>query len=709
MLYTSNNLPSKILAKNLAVLEVTRANYYTAGEWAQYILSCDSSFTDGATLVFTFNTVVVSMECSSSNTSKPTYLPVYAGNNSATAANIAAALKQIAILDDLFFIEKIPSSSSSDGFIFIKAKKPGTHANITAGGTLAAKLSATSTGVDEAPLANYLLNLEVKALVANRWENIYAATASPLPGIETKSATMRFYDLPGVVRPYLYYKPLTNVYKACIENSLMARVQMYMWEQYGGEAYHKKALTQSDMAVLMAGVNIGSTDAQVRFAQWHYESGKHKFLTNHPRTKYISRTQPEFLSFFCRANIDSLQVKLYFNNGTTQTITLGAAALFLSGDILNNIVRVPSGFQNLKLNTYEVGKQVVKYDVELIAGGSSVSEVFTYVIDDRFFSEEIYFLFYNSLGGIDTLRATGYSTYSIEASLEENEVAATLDTTIAVGIIGANGKAVKDKWLVDMGWNEAAEQLFLNELLLSDNVYKLKQLAENEKGISVFEKIIVRSKKLELVDTEKYIYKAEIDTASATEQIALGSAVPEYDLVDTDFEICFEIYNPEDEAESFAITTNGNTKRLRGNGLLVFANDTGTNTVTVPAGSRVAYVFKANGLSTFTLHSNTYYLEVSYSKLTGNLYAWHTEAFAKADVDFLLQRLRNLSTIGAFTFQGGLFGKDVDALLLECAALRSAYSELTSANIAGSNASPTTAGTAVKSWLNANGVTTTTN
>ena len=48
MLYTSNSLPSIILAKNLAVLEIKRANYYTAGEWAQYILSCDSSFTDGA-------------------------------------------------------------------------------------------------------------------------------------------------------------------------------------------------------------------------------------------------------------------------------------------------------------------------------------------------------------------------------------------------------------------------------------------------------------------------------------------------------------------------------------------------------------------------------------------------------------------------------------------------------------------------------------
>lgn len=129
------------------------------------------------------------------------------------------------------------------------------------------------------------------------------------------------------------------------------------------------------------------------------------FLTWQPQTKPVTYYSPEYLTFFATQSCVA-KLKAYFEGGSTTTLTL------LSGSTgtaytLNVQYAVVSGLLS--------GKYPMYYDVWIEnTSGTRLSYVQRYIASEKMGDDESWFLFANSLGGIDTVRAYGSDKYSPE-------------------------------------------------------------------------------------------------------------------------------------------------------------------------------------------------------------------------------------------------------------------------------------------------------
>lgn len=720
-LYIANNLNSRLLAKNHSALVLRKEGFYTAGAPAEYILACNDTFVDGETIELEFGANVVELNITDPPYILPTDMPIFTLHESNTAGLWAAALRKIPLLDELFYIERVATTDNTKGFVRLLAKNPGVAYNLTwgAGSSISSTLTQITAGVDPVQLADYKVNLEVQALIDGRWQNVYEATADPLPDLDSNSAEIAFYDVAPVIRPYLYFEPITDIYAVKIDTGIFSKVRVFYWESYGGNDYHKTAISSSDLTVLLMSLNISHSEAHKRFEDYHYASNTHKFLTNHSRTKYITRNQPEFLSIYCREAVDRIYVVAYFSDGTSTNATYNTGSLAFIGNPVGKVVRIPSGFVNLGLSALETGApKVVKYDVIIRNSTSNNrSETFTYVIDYRYFPNENYFFFYNSLGGIDTLRYKGYDVEQVEVSFDEVAVAADSSTRLSGGMFSQRAKSIRERNVFQAGWNEANEQAFLADFMMAEDVYKLNAIASrssNTQRITLTEKVIVNNKKLELIDSLEFIYNAEFEVSSATENTGLASAVADADAFETPDEFVVEVSNPNDEGYvlRFNCLSTGFNQRLFANGVLFSAgNDSQTINYTVPAHTTIKFVLKARFLNAIMFQDvTTGVLKIKALSIpTHKVITLRFNGFDNVSSNWFVNRVRNFDYTSTLEVQGLATAAEVDMILHEAAANKAAGGPLVQLMLQGSNPAPSTYGLQAKAWLNASGVSALTN
>lgn len=147
-------------------------------------------------------------------------------------------------------------------------------------------------------------------------------------------------------------------------------------------------------------VNAGFSDYVGQFLNSYVNS--QKFLTHQPREKTVSPHQREFLYYIApAAGTYTLNTDIVFEDGSTQTAYSGVAPSVVAQK--HDVLLFPCGYYALGLDQFQ-SPGVASWEVYL-TGDKSEKQKF--VLDCSYQPRDRFYLFANSLGGYDTLRATG--------------------------------------------------------------------------------------------------------------------------------------------------------------------------------------------------------------------------------------------------------------------------------------------------------------
>ncbi len=150
------------------------------------------------------------------------------------------------------------------------------------------------------------------------------------------------------------------------------------------------------------------------------------WLTFQPQIKFVTRHQPEYLSYFATAGSGSnVKVKAYFADNTTETKDITNIALYTFVTLNVSFAHINSLFE----------KQVGYYDVwvENVFDGR-LSYIQRYILTPSAGNEQVY-VFENTLGGFDTVVFTGQliegiNTSGIIATKDETSLDSDIDFSI---------------------------------------------------------------------------------------------------------------------------------------------------------------------------------------------------------------------------------------------------------------------------------------
>jgi hypothetical protein len=227
------------------------------------------------------------------------------------------------------------------------------------------------------------------------------------------------------------------------------------------------------------------------------------FLTWQPTSKTINTTQPEKLFYLVFNDITTLElhIKVYYDDNTD------------SGDCLLETVTPVAryevyefmvGYSQINFSDLDPGynpgdKTVIKYDIWLEDDADNVqSQTRTFTLETKTFRNERIYLFRNSFGAMDTLRATGRKTQLNEYDrllLERNHVGFSLQEQYQV--------LERSVFTINSGWLTFSQRNWLRELLLSREAYEII-------GGYKFP-IIISDDKREFRDDDAYLYSLEIN------------------------------------------------------------------------------------------------------------------------------------------------------------------------------------------------------
>lgn len=122
------------------------------------------------------------------------------------------------------------------------------------------------------------------------------------------------------------------------------------------------------------------------------------FLTWQPTNKPVTYYSPEWLSYYAGQDC-TLKLKAYFNDGTDQTIVIGSMASGSAYTANLQYAVVAGLLGQIYPSFFEVWAET--------AMGTRLSYIQRYLYSERKSELEQWFLFENSLGGLDTFRAYG--------------------------------------------------------------------------------------------------------------------------------------------------------------------------------------------------------------------------------------------------------------------------------------------------------------
>jgi hypothetical protein len=197
------------------------------------------------------------------------------------------------------------------------------------------------------------------------------------------------------------------------------------------------------------------------------------FLTFSPLVKTIDKIQPEYLYFLNnltpKPSKINLRVKVYFDNGTAETVTRTT----LNSTLAYTVYRLRVDFVALKIADLETTlKSVISYEVWLNNElGFRISEIRRFDIDDTYYYNPRYVIFRNSLGGYDTVRMKGNTVQTLKLERQTGTRKLPLDylpSTSEIFITSVSGKKTIS---LSTGIIEADEIEYLQELELTEEAY----------------------------------------------------------------------------------------------------------------------------------------------------------------------------------------------------------------------------------------------
>lgn len=221
-------------------------------------------------------------------------------------------------------------------------------------------------------------------------------------------------DVKDIILPLLAFE-LKDDSTPYIQENIMKAFSAEIYEV--GDAGNKKEFSFS---VIRSGVDKLADSAE-NFL-------KNNFLTWQPQVKAVTYYSPEFLTYYA-AEACAVKCKAYFWNGTGYTESEITLAHLTEGCVYTIPVQyaIIAKALNQKTPSY--------YDVWVEKeGGDRLTYVQRYYASDMKSEEEEWFLFENSLGGVDCFRAYGNSENTAEhthnvAEIEDDSEEYRVDTT----------------------------------------------------------------------------------------------------------------------------------------------------------------------------------------------------------------------------------------------------------------------------------------
>lgn len=203
-------------------------------------------------------------------------------------------------------------------------------------------------------------------------------------------------------------------------DSLFKRFYLKSSERFGEPPVESAFEDQQLHYVVLGGLDFYEQAAQTWFSS--YQQAVKPFLTWQPNDKLATADQPEYLYFRVEASVSEMRllVRVHFADSTS--------VLGLYGTVPEprrfEVYCLPVGFYPLNLqrfHEYAIG-QVVGWDVYMgDANEVPISEVRRFRLDTSYYPQKRYFLYTNSLGGVDTVLLDGDGKRTITPTQDEAE------------------------------------------------------------------------------------------------------------------------------------------------------------------------------------------------------------------------------------------------------------------------------------------------
>lgn len=462
MAITINKYPPIVaIAGNPVLFELESDNqYFTAGVACRRSINLTGTVAADDTLVFSWGSNVLTFTFKA--TPDASGLQLTSGTTNATT---------VSELGDNYLLSSAFNIYALQNAIVLVAKQTGTDYDLTIDVSDCAAYVAGTVDVnpvDEVEQSNFALFL-----------GIYTANAGTklgedvqVPDLVGKSIFNIADYLAAQLAPSVTY-PMTAAAKRA--TMVLKYVTRYA-EQFGTTVAVQKLTTSDAYYAIAAKVpDWKMTEWLADSTSWWDRLLYEKFFLSWSPARNVTRVQPERLFFLVWNAITSAQLDvvatMHFTDGTTQEVvkTIASASQY-------EMYEIPCGYAELGLSAYETGGKVCQYytvHVEVNSTGLVISESKSFYLFDET-DYDRYFIFRNSLGGYDTIRATGEKTSNTNVTAEtgffnESKIY-TEGSRERLKIVSGSD----DVHTVDLGYtDDYAEAMWRTELLISEDVYEL--------------------------------------------------------------------------------------------------------------------------------------------------------------------------------------------------------------------------------------------
>lgn len=190
-----------------------------------------------------------------------------------------------------------------------------------------------------------------------------------------------------------------------------------------------------------------------RVMSWYPLGIAKRVLPNQPELMYVLWPDDDF---------DTIEVKVNFSDETSSTVSIPHMAVPPL-----TVASFPVGYQELGIGAVNPAKTVVSYEVTI------ADQTRVFVVDYTPYRQHRFLVFRNSLGGFDTLACTGEADESTEVERKQSNRVYDAENPYRVQKVeffNEHSELVK----VNTGWLSPAEKNWLNDLLISTEVYEIR-------------------------------------------------------------------------------------------------------------------------------------------------------------------------------------------------------------------------------------------
>jgi len=324
------------------------------------------------------------------------------------------------------YVITITASGATTVTVKLEAKVKGTAYDMT--NTESAtdmSLAAATSGVDSVTRSNFKFFLNVlmeQDFGSDDFVKIAELDADPdtvsqsiflinkiLSGAMTKNLDYPVADIPDYNESSLTW--CANILK---------KYRCYWAESYG-DTPAVQAYDAGDEKIALLGAQSEDEFYVGDFVTDFCAAGSNKrWLTNQPLTVYTNFVAQHYLYAYIPDNQSySIKVDLNYTDDTSSSFTFDTF-----GSKQYNIAIVPAGYTQLDIDNEKTGSKTVRsWEVYITIGSTVKVRRREFKIDPNsiYQNRNRYYLFQNSLGGFDTLWATGIEHKNTKAALQENK------------------------------------------------------------------------------------------------------------------------------------------------------------------------------------------------------------------------------------------------------------------------------------------------